>query len=219
MKLAARFFALALTVPPVGAAAHPHIFVDTTVEVIFDDAGRITALRIGWTYDELTTLLVVEDGGHDKDGDGSISDTELVALKGFDMEWGTEFLGDTYPEQNGVALALEPGPVDWTTGWANGRLQSTHLRHFVSPVDPAAGPVVIKPYDPGYYSAYAISGDAVMTGRDDCQGETFVPDLDAAESALLDSLKEYLPGDDLSDVGFPQAGETFAEELRITCGP
>jgi len=37
------------------AAVHPHIFVDG--EVGFEiDAARLSAFRIGWIYDEFTTL-------------------------------------------------------------------------------------------------------------------------------------------------------------------
>ena len=34
------------------ALAHPHVFVDTGLEVIFDEQGRATGIRISWTYDE-----------------------------------------------------------------------------------------------------------------------------------------------------------------------
>ncbi len=219
MNPARALVAIGFAALPGIAAAHPHIFVDTTFEAVFDDRGRITALKVGWTYDEMTTLLVIEDGGHDTDGDGLISPKELEGLKGFDMDWGTEFLGDLYAEQDGEPLEINPGPQDWTTAWADGKLSSTHLRRFAAPVDPAAGTVVIKPYDPSYYTAYAIVGDTVTTGRKDCRAEVFVPDLDAAQKQMLDALKEYMPGDDMTNVQFPMAGANFSEELRITCGP
>jgi ABC-type uncharacterized transport system substrate-binding protein len=205
-----------LTAP--AALAHPHVFVDLALTVVFDDAGRMTELHVRWTYDDLTTLLLIEDGGHDTDGDGTLSEAELEPLKGFDMDWEPDFPGDIYPEQAGGPLALVPGPSDWTTSWADGKLTSTHVRRFETPVDPAAGPIVIRAYDPGYYVAYSVGANPVIKGRTDCLATTFVPDLDAAQAALQASLKEYLPGDDLSDAGFPQAGATFAEEVRVTCG-
>ena len=30
------------------AMAHPHVFIDTSVEVILDDRDRVTAVRLGW---------------------------------------------------------------------------------------------------------------------------------------------------------------------------
>ncbi|MEM8823617.1 MAG: DUF1007 family protein, partial [Pseudomonadota bacterium] len=38
------------------AGAHPHVFVDAQSGFVFDDEGRLEALRITWTYDALTTL-------------------------------------------------------------------------------------------------------------------------------------------------------------------
>ena len=212
-----RAFLLAVLVPA-AALAHPHVFVDATVEAVFDDQGRLTAFRIGWTYDELFSLMLVEESGADPDGDGQVSDDEMQALDGFDMDWGTDFLGDAYVVQGAAAVALAPGPQDWKTGWADGRLWSTHTRTLEAPLTPGPEGVTIQIYDPGYYVAYAITGEPEVTGRGDCTATIFVPDLDAAQTQLLDSLKEYVPGDDLEDVVFPNVGADFAEEVRVTCG-
>ena len=144
---------------------------------------------------------------------------EMQALDGFDMDWGTDFLGDAYVVQGAAAVALAPGPQDWKTGWADGRLWSTHTRTLEAPLTPGPEGVTIQIYDPGYYVAYAITGEPEVTGRGDCTATIFVPDLDAAQTQLLDSLKEYVPGDDLEDVVFPNVGADFAEEVRVTCGP
>ena len=212
-----RAFLLAVLVPA-AALAHPHVFVDATVEAVFDDQGRLTAFRIGWTYDELFSLMLVEESGADPDGDGQVSDDEMQALDGFDMDWGTDFLGDAYVVQGAAAVALAPGPQDWKTGWADGRRWSTHTRTLEAPLTPGPEGVTIQIYDPGYYVAYAITGEPEVTGRGDCTATIFVPDLDAAQTQLLDSLKEYAPGDDLEDVVFPNVGADFAEEVRVTCG-
>ena len=212
-----RAFLLAVLVPA-AALAHPHVFVDATVEAVFDDQGRLTAFRIGWTYDELFSLMLVEESGADPDGDGQVSIDEMQALDGFDMDWGTDFLGDAYVVQGAAAVALAPGPQDWKTGWADGRLWSTHTRTLEAPLTPGPEGVTIQIYDPGYYVAYAITGEPEVTGRGDCTATIFVPDLDAAQTQLLDSLKEYAPGDDLEDVVFPNVGADFAEEVRVTCG-
>lgn len=203
---------------PGPALAHPHVFIDTTVEVILDDMGRAKALRIGWTYDEFFSLTIVEDAGADTDGDGEISEAEMKALDGFDMDWGTEFLGDTFVEQAGAEIALVPGPQDWQTGWKDGKLWSVHTRAFAAPVDLGGEPVIIRAYDPGYYTAYSITEPITVTGGDGCRAGIWVPDLDKAQEEMLASLKEYLPGDNLEDVVFPDVGKQFAEEVRVKCG-
>lgn len=206
--------ALCLSSP---ALAHPHAFIDATIEVIFDDQGRAAELRIGWFYDELTTLMLIEDGGDDKDGDGAISAAELEALKGFDMDWGADFLGDTYAKMAGQPVALTMKPEDWTTEWKEGRLISHHTRRFVEPVEVGPDPLVILSYDPSYYVAYTIVGDPVLTGRTGCAARIFVPDIEGKYAELVSSLQEYTPDMNIEEVGFPNVGEELSEEVRITC--
>jgi ABC-type uncharacterized transport system substrate-binding protein len=44
MRCPAVLAALLLATP---AAAHPHVFIDASIEVIFNDQGQASALRIG----------------------------------------------------------------------------------------------------------------------------------------------------------------------------
>ncbi|MFM2354968.1 MAG: hypothetical protein RLZZ528_704 [Pseudomonadota bacterium] len=198
--------------------AHPHVFTDTAVEVIFDAAGQVTALRVTWTYDDLFSLMTVEERGADTDGDGSVSADEFAPLAGFDSNWPEDYDGDTYILSGGAPVALDPTPTGWEDGWSDGRLWSRHTRTLTAPLDPAKAEVVIQSYDPGYYVAYAIDPRVAFTGRDDCRAEVFVPDLDAAAAELQASLKEYAPGDNLDDFGLGDVGAGFAEEIRLTCG-
>jgi ABC-type uncharacterized transport system substrate-binding protein len=200
------------------ATAHPHMFVDTELEAIFDAGGRLAAVRITWIYDELTTLMSITDGGYDKDGDGALSDAEMEPLQGFDMEWGADFLGDFQVSRGEEKLALVPGPQDWTSDWKDGHLISTHVRRLAEPADPGAGPLVLKPYDPGYYTAYAITGTPRVTGRSDCTAQVFEPDLTAAQQALAAALDEYSPDQSLEEMGYLMIGESYAEEVQLTCG-
>ena len=61
------------------ALAHPHIFIDTTIEVLLDDQNRAIAVRIGWTYDSLYSLSIIADRGLDADWDGALTDAEAKA--------------------------------------------------------------------------------------------------------------------------------------------
>ncbi|HWV19939.1 MAG TPA: DUF1007 family protein, partial [Devosia sp.] len=60
------------------AAAHPHIFIDAKVTVVFDDAGRIAALRNSWTFDTAFSVWMVQ--GLDTNGDGVVSSEEMQDL-------------------------------------------------------------------------------------------------------------------------------------------
>lgn len=197
------------------ALAHPHVFIDTGIEVILNDRNEATGLRISWTYDDLYSLYIVGDMGLDPDWDGSLTPEEVVKLSGFDMKWVEGFEGDTYALMAGAPLELSR-PRDWTADYAAGKITSTHVRDFSAPVPVAAEPLVVQAYDPGYYTAYSIPGDPVVTGGKGCTAQVFVPDLDAAAEALQAALAEYTPDVDLEDE-FPAVGANFAEEVRLTC--
>jgi ABC-type uncharacterized transport system substrate-binding protein len=197
------------------ALAHPHVWIDTKIEVILNDRNEATGVRVSWTYDDLYSLYVVGDMGLDPDWDGKLTPEEEARLSGFDMKWDPEFPGDTYVLQGEAPLALSR-PKDWTAGYADGKITSTHLRSFDAPVPIGDTPLIVQVYDPGYYVAYAIPFDPVVTGGTGCTAQIFQPDIDEAEEQLLAALSEYTPDVDL-EAEFPAVGAQFAEEVRVTC--
>lgn len=198
------------------AGAHPHIFIDTRFEVILNDRNEATALRIGWTYDDLYALLIFGDLSLDPDGDGVLTPEEEARLNGFDMKWIEGFEGDTYVLMDGTPLAIS-GPRDWTASWQDGKLSSTHIRDLLTPVPVGEVPLVIQAYDPGYYVAHVILPPAVVTGGTGCSAQIYEADLDAADAALQAALLEFAPGSDVEGQ-FPAVGAKFSDEVRVTCG-
>jgi polyphosphate kinase len=217
--MSGRIWALAATIGMAGLAApalaHPHVFVDTGVEVIFDRSGRASALRISWTYDELYSMVILEDRALDQDYDGVLTAAERAAIQGFDMEWDPGYPGDSYALLEAEPLVLGP-PRDWTADLVDGRLVSTHLRS----LDPAVAvrdvPLIVQSYDPSFYVAYRIVGKPVLTGRSDCVAQVFEPDLAAADSFLQKALDEMYGTADLEGE-FPAVGAAYADEVRVTC--
>jgi ABC-type uncharacterized transport system substrate-binding protein len=197
------------------ALAHPHIWIDAKVEVLINDRNEATGVRISWTYDDLYSLYVVGDMGLDPDWDGKLTPEEEARLSGFDMKWDADFKGDTYALLGEAALDLSR-PEDWSAGYAEGKITSTHLRRFAEPVPLGGEALVVQVYDPGYYVAYAIPFDPVISGGAGCTAKVYVPDLDAADAALKAALSEYTPDIDL-EAEFPAIGANYAEEVRVTC--
>lgn len=197
------------------AAAHPHIFVDAAVEVVFDPEGQPEGVWISWTYDPFFSMVLVSDMGLDPEFTGEITDDERAELDGFDMNWIEGYHGDTHVTQGGVPLALT-GPVEWQSDFREGQLFSRHLRRFIEPPDPRQEWIVAV-YDPTYYTSYGIVGQPVVTGRDDCTVRIFEPDWDAAGAQLAAALDEVLGGGGDIEVEFPAVGALFAEEVLIAC--
>ena len=128
---------LVLTASP--ALAHPHVWIDTGIEVILNDRNEATGVRISWTYDDLYSLYVVGDMGLDPDWDGKLTQEEAAKLSGFDMKWDPGFPGDTYALLGEQALELSR-PSDWTASYDGAKITSTHLRTFAAPVPVAEVP-------------------------------------------------------------------------------
>ncbi|MCB6178738.1 DUF1007 family protein [Rhodobacter sp. Har01] len=212
----ALLLSLAVALVPDGAAAHPHVWIDTTVEVILDDQDRAVAVRIGWVYDDLFSLSVIADRGIDTDADGRLTAQEAAALVGFDMHWEPGHPGDTYALLGEQDLALG-GPEAWTATYAEGRIATTHLRRLPAPVEIGAQTLLVQVYDPGFYTAYELDAVVVLTGGSGaCAAQAWGPDLDAADDVLKAALAEYAADQDV-EADFPAIGHSYAEEVRVTC--
>jgi nickel/cobalt transporter (NicO) family protein len=77
--LVASFLAVVAVLVGAGAAlAHPHIFIDAKAVLVFDDSGRLTAIRNSWTFDEAFSVWQIQ--GLDLDGDGITTSAEMQEL-------------------------------------------------------------------------------------------------------------------------------------------
>lgn len=209
-----RLAVLALCLAPAPVAAHPHIFIDTGVELIFQD-GAPVAVRVTWDYDDFFSMMMIEDRQLDRDGDGVLTPEEEASLTGFDMDWDPDFAGDTYVLVGETEVALAR-PTEWTARYVDGRITSTHLRRFETPV-PAGQVVTVQTYDPGYYTAYSIAWAPRLTGADPaCKATVFSPDIAQADAILQKAIQE-MQGTDSLEADFPAVGSAYAEEVRIEC--
>ena len=213
MKLASALLTAALLGSP--AAAHPHIFVDTGINLHFDPDGRLEKVKVIWEYDEFYSLLITEDRGLDPDFDGVLTPAEVADLQGFDMQWTPGFNGDLVIRQGGEPLTLS-GPMEPTATFADGRITTTHVRTVSRDQDPGQ-PLDVQPYDPTYYTAYDITRGVELVGAAACQSELAVPDINAALAELSDILRsldaETLP----TDENLPDVGGMLATTIHVTC--
>ncbi len=147
----------------------------------------------------------------------SISAEELKGLQDFDSKWPDGYDGDLHVSQGKAQVQVGP-PHDWAVEWKDGRLGSFHSRAFQPPIDLAAGPVVISPYDPGYYVAYTIKPAPRIEGRKDCRTQIHKPDLDAEAKKIEAEIAATPPDTNLADMGYLDVGQRFAETLVLTCG-
>ena len=202
---------------PVTTTAHPHVFVEAQVTVVFAEDGEI-GIRLDWFYDDLFSLLVTTDLGIDMDGDLILTAAEQQLLDEQITAWPSDYAGDLEVSQGGEVLALADKQHHRMT-YEGGLFHETHLRP-VPAVANADAPLEIRVYDPSFYTAYDLRRPVLIEGRSDCTVDVISADLDAAY-ALAENL---LDGQDPAAVGpddyFPAIGDAFADTIVVTCaGP
>ncbi|WP_299747453.1 DUF1007 family protein [Devosia sp.] len=177
--------ALALVLP---AAAHPHIFIDAKVTVVFNDTGEIVGLKHNWTFDEAFSSWVVQ--GLDTNGDRETSPEELQPLADDNLKGLTEYGFYTYAGTQDKPLKFTPDG-DQRFVYENGRTTLTYGLTVTNP-QPMANRFELGVYDPDYYVAitFADASDVVLENAPAGCGVTMEPpkDMDPAVQKRLFSL-------------------------------
>mgnify|MGYP000064559653 FL=1 len=208
---------LAALAMPVTATAHPHVFVQAQVTVVFDDAGGL-GIKLDWFYDDLFSLLVTTDLGIDMDGDLVLTAQEQALLDSQITAWPPDYTGDLEVSQGGRVLALAK-KQNHSMSYVEGLFHEVHLRP-VPAVPDADSPIQIRVFDPSFYTAYDLRAPVLIEGRDNCTAEIIPADVDAA----YDLAESLLDGRQAGEVGpddyFPEIGDAFADTIVVTCaGP
>lgn len=206
--------AFGLALPAAPALAHPHIFVDAGLRLLRDGAGIVTAIEVTWRYDELYSLLLAEDYGLDPDYDLQLTEDEIAATLGFDLNWSGGFEGGLVLRQGGAPLAIgAPEPVSLAM-LPSGQLQSTHRRPVLGADQ--TQPFEAQVYDPEFYVAFEMILDISVADAPDCSVELIRADLDAAY-ATLEAAMEDIGGAVAAEDNFPAVGVHFADRVVIAC--
>ncbi len=200
---------------PIPALAHPHVFIDTGLEFIVDEAGQLTHIRVTWAYDELFSLLQLEDMKLDQDGDGALTESEQQFLTGFDAQWMEGYNGDLVVTAGGAPVVLS-GPLEPHATTEDGRIVTTHLRAVEGGSVPAEA-ISAKAFDETYYTAYDVTRPVTVSGPATCLLERIDPDIDG-QLAQMQAFLLTLDADyDLEENDIPLVGESFATEILISC--
>jgi len=191
LKVAA---ALALVLPMATAAqAHPHVFVDARSELIFDAAGAVTAVRHTWQFDEAFSAFAIQ--GLDANGDGKLSDAELVPLAKINVESLKDYEFFTGLKVGGKKQALLD-PTKYWLEFHDGRLTLFFTLPLKAPVS-IKGKATLEVYDPQYFVAFAFKETSVaLKGAPAGCSATYRPpkQLDNATMAVLGTI----PADQLT---------------------
>ncbi|MFO1091375.1 MAG: DUF1007 family protein [Hyphomicrobiales bacterium] len=149
--------ALPLACAATAAQAHPHVVIDMSSDVVFDDAGKISAINVTWIFDKNYTAMATD--GLDTNKDGVLTTDELQPLAKENIEALKDYSYFVYARKNGEKVKLADVTDYMQLMGVDGRLRMYFTAPLVTPVDPRKDAFLYRIYDPTFYIAIQYSGD------------------------------------------------------------
>lgn len=208
--------ALALACFPAVAQAHPHIWANMVTRLLAAPDGKLTGIRVAWSFDELYSEDAVS--GFDANNDGATSEAELRPLADELIRNLVESSYFTHIRQNGSELPQGQVQHYWLK-LEDGRMNMAFDLPLQQPADPAKGEVTFKIYDPDYFIAFdyiaeqatGVEGTLAKGCSLNLKPVPTTAELDATRTMLASKGKEWKP-DDQEDFG-----SMFSQPLSIAC--
>ena len=200
------------------ALAHPHAWIETRSDVVFDDQGRIAAINVAWDFDQGYSEMAVD--GLDQNADGYHSAGELrplarenlVALKDYDYFIKARS-GDrpvTYGE------VTEYGMI-----YTGGILKMHFTVPLSEPVDARAAEFVYRIYDPSFYIAIDFAEDSPLALLGNAPEGCIIELRQAPTGAEIEETRDML-AEKSKDWQPPEEddfGSMFARPAAVVCKP
>jgi len=155
-RLAAPLLALLGLGTALPAAAHPHIFIEEHVEVLFDQ-NNVTGVRMTWSFDELYSSMLRSDYTDTKKGPITAKDVKNLHEKAFNnlasVHYFTTMSLDGKPVTFGV-------PKDFTASFnADDKAIYSFVIPLTLPKAAARSLLEIAVFDPEYYVDFELAED------------------------------------------------------------
>lgn len=139
--------------------AHPHIFIEGGIQLVFNSQGQIASIRQSWLFDELFSTYALQ--GMPRDHTGQVASAELDKITG---EWMTALADPESHFFTKATFADKPlvfgAPNNARTTWDPKASQL--VLSFDLPIDPPvkveAKGLEVDIQDPSYFVAFNYKG-------------------------------------------------------------
>lgn len=215
MRLRLGLMAFAMFFWSEAASARPLIFVQAKLTLIAGDDGGLKGVMLDWLYDSAFTHLLAHEIGADEDETMQLSPEEVESLRALVLDWPPEFSGDLVVTADGVDVPILPRTEPSMT-FEFGHIREKHTRILATDL-PSQAEVVIKLYDPYYYTAYAVIPEVDVMGTLACPVSVLKADMDVAHDFASSLLGGRQVGEITGDEDFPPIGEVFSDSIIIKC--
>lgn len=191
------------------AVAHPHVWIEASSAVIFNDTGQVRAVKVIWRFDELYSAFAIQ--GADQDRNGETDQHELDRIAADNVKFLKEWDYFTNLKINGAKAEL--GEVtEFGNRNDDGVLEFSFTLPLAHPADPASHVVSYTSYDPSYYVAFELDSERPPRTAGPAPAACRVASYAADEKpkTVADSLVSSLTQDE-------SWAEQYAPLVRVEC--
>lgn len=142
----------ALLIASAPAAAHPHVWITASAEIVYGPDGSATAVRHTWVFDDMYSAFATQDLPSKEKG--KFTREELADLAQVNMDSLKDYEFFTFVTADGKKLAFA-GPTDY---WLEYKDSVLTLRFTLPLAAPArAGKLNVEIYDPEYFVDFTFA--------------------------------------------------------------
>jgi ABC-type uncharacterized transport system substrate-binding protein len=146
----AALFAFGLAAP---AAAHPHVWVTATSDLIFAADGSVTGVRQHWTFDDMFSAFAVQ--GLQSKEKGKFTRAELAPVAKVNLDSLKESAYFTYASAGGKKVPFGAPLPDYWLDYKDAILTLNFTLPFKQPVK--AKDLKVEIYDPTYFIDFVLA--------------------------------------------------------------
>ncbi|ALB63703.1 hypothetical protein AFK62_14850 [Cronobacter condimenti 1330] len=196
--------------PAQRVAAHPHSFISLKTEIV-SEAGQITALKMRWKMDEITSADLLYDAGNAAPGS--------PVWKKLAAEVMANVIGQHYFTEfwhNGQKVKFAPTPQAYALAREGHQAVLTFTLPLAYAQKAEGERYTFATFDPTYYVAMSYDGPRDVTLgeglRERCKVTVKTPQPDASVQDFALSLdKADAPPEDMD------LGKQFAQQVTVQC--
>ncbi len=148
---------LLMVLSPVSLRAHPHVWIDASIKVHFNDKKQIMSITEVWEFDDMFSLAVIK--ANDKNNDKKFDEKEVVSVKKSYFLNLRNYGFYTNIFVDGKEFPLSMSLTDFSAEIVDEKVVYVFTIAFSKPLEPFARKVDIGIYDSQYYADIFYSED------------------------------------------------------------
>jgi ABC-type uncharacterized transport system substrate-binding protein len=191
-----------------GAAAHPHVWITATSELIYAPDGSLTGVRHAWTFDDMFSTYALQ--GIETRTKGVYTREELAPLAQTNAESLKEFAYFTFAKADGKKQKFED-PVDYFLEYKDTLLTLHFTLPLKAPVKPKQ--LSLEVFDPAFFIdfRFADRDPVALVGAPAACAMKFQRPNDGTANAQTLGEQSFASGDNSN------YGMMFANKITVDC--